>query len=71
MRKMTYFNLEETFDAFVTSEEIGADKPDYRNFELVLNKLGLTKKNNIWMVGDNPYTDIIGARSIGATTFQK
>jgi len=71
MRKMTYFNLEDTFDAFVTSEEIGADKPDYRNFELVLNKLGLTKENHIWMVGDNPYTDIIGAKSIGATTFQK
>lgn len=71
MRKMTYFNLQETFDAFVTSEEIGADKPDLRNFELVLKKLCLTKENNIWMVGDNPHTDIIGAKRIGATTFQK
>ena len=71
MRKMTYFNLEETFDAFVTSEEVGADKPDQRNFDLVLKKLGLTKNNNIWMVGDNPYTDIVGGRNIGATTFQK
>lgn len=71
MRKMTYFNLEETFDAFVTSEEVGADKPDSRNFDLVLKKLGLTKNNNIWMVGDNPYTDIVGGRNIGATTFQK
>ncbi len=71
MRKMTYFNLEETFDAFVTSEEVGADKPDIRNFDLVLKKLNLTKNNNIWMVGDNPYTDIIGGRNIGATTFQK
>ena len=55
MRKMTYFNLEETFDAFVTSEEIGADKPDYRNFELVLNKLSISNppQNSIWMIGDN------------------
>ncbi len=71
MRKMTYFHLEETFDAFVTSEEVGADKPDKRNFELVLRKLGLSKNNVIWMVGDNPYTDIIGGKTIGAVTFQR
>ena len=70
MRKLTYFHLQETFDAFVTSEEVGADKPDPRNFELVLNKLGLTHSNNIWMVGDNPVADIIGGKNIGAITFQ-
>ena len=63
MRKMTYFHFEETFDAFVTSEEVGADKPDKRNFELVLKKLRLSKIIT-WMVGDNPETDIIGGKSI-------
>ena len=71
MRKMTYFHFEETFDAFVTSEEVGADKPDKRNFELVLKKLRLSKNSITWMVGDNPETDIIGGKSIGAVTFQK
>tara|TARA_B100000674_G_C37882954_1_gene935220 strand:+ start:768 stop:1523 length:756 start_codon:yes stop_codon:yes gene_type:complete len=71
LRKLTYFNLEETFDAVVTSEEVGADKPDPRNFHLVLDKLKLTTSNHIWMVGDNPHADIAGGKSIGAVTFQK
>lgn len=71
MRKLTYFNLEDTFDAFVTSEEVGVDKPDPKVFNLLLKKLGLTSKNHIWMVGDNPETDIIGGKNIGAVTFQR
>lgn len=71
LRKLTYFHLEETFDAVVTSEEVGADKPDPRNFELVLKKLGLRSYEQVWMVGDNPSTDIAGGRHIGAVTFQK
>ena len=55
----------------VTSEEVGADKPDPRNFELVLKKLGLTTDHSLWMVGDNPATDVVGGRHIGAVTFQK
>ena len=71
LRKLTYFNLENTFDAVVTSEEAGADKPDLRNFELVLKKLSLSKAENIWMIGDNPETDIRGGKLINAVTFQK
>ncbi|MEM6450147.1 MAG: HAD family hydrolase [Cyanobacteria bacterium P01_D01_bin.105] len=71
LRKLTYFHLEETFDAVVTSEEVGADKPDRRNFELVLEKLGIVSYDQLWMIGDNPATDVIGGRHIGAITFQK
>ncbi len=71
LRKLTYFNLEDTFDAVVTSEEAGADKPDLRNFKLVLKKLNLNDPNNVWMIGDNPKTDIIGGKMFGAKTFQK
>lgn len=71
LRKLSYFNLENIFDAVVTSEEVGADKPDRRNFDLVLNKLKLTSENSIWMVGDNPEADIYGGKLINATTFQK
>lgn len=71
LRKLTYFNLEESFDAVVTSEEAGADKPDRRNFDLVLKKLALNQTNRIWMIGDNPNTDIAGGKLISAITFQK
>ena len=41
LRKLTFFGLEDTFDAVVTSEETGADKPNYKNFQLILKKLNL------------------------------
>ena len=36
LRKLSYFWLEDIFDAVVTSEEVGYDKPDIRIFQLVL-----------------------------------
>lgn len=72
LRKLTHFRLEETFDAVVTSEEVGADKPDKRNFELVLDKLKVnTNDGQVWMIGDSPSADIRGGKTIGAVTFQK
>lgn len=71
LRKLTYFNLQDTFDAVVTSEETGSDKPNKRNFELVLSKLGLIDGHNTWVIGDDPETDIKGGKSIEAVTFQK
>ena len=71
LRKLTYFGLEDTFDAVVTSEEVGIDKPDKRNFTYVLNKLNLSENSLFWMIGDNPKADIIGAKKLGAITFQK
>ena len=71
LRKLTYFGLEDTFDAIVTSEEVGVDKPDPRNFELMLSKLNLKNMSNVWMIGDNPISDILGSKRLGAITFQK
>tara|TARA_B100000965_G_scaffold8029_2_gene6201 strand:- start:4195 stop:4938 length:744 start_codon:yes stop_codon:yes gene_type:complete len=71
MRKLTYFGLEDMFDAVVTSEEVGADKPDPRNFELLLYKLKINNMKNVWMVGDDPVADIEGAKKLGAIAFQK
>ena len=71
LRKLTYFGLEDTFDAVVTSEETGADKPNNKNFQLVLKKLNLKNNCTFWMIGDNPTSDIGGAKKCGATTFQK
>ena len=71
LRKLTYFELEDMFDAVVTSEEVGKDKPYKKNFLLVLNKLNLPENAYFWMIGDNPKADIFGAKQLGASTFQK
>ena len=71
LRKLTYFGLEDTFDAVVTSEEVGKDKPDKRNFTLLLKKLNLKESSYFWMIGDNAKADIYGAKKMGGVTFQK
>jgi putative hydrolase of the HAD superfamily len=70
-RKIAWFNLENGFDCIVTSEEAGFDKPHSAPFQLALQKIQ-PNGANIWMVGDDPVSDIQGARqAIGATTLQK
>jgi len=48
----------------VVSSEIGVQKPDPRAFEMLRNVLG-TSPENTWYVGDDPVTDISGARAVG------
>ena len=71
LRKLTFFNLESFFDAVVCSEEVGADKPDLRNFQLCFSKLNLQKGSNVWMIGDDSFSDIYGGHNAGCLTFQK
>ena len=71
LRKLTYFGLEDVFDAVVTSEEVGEDKPSRKIFKLALQKLDVKENKNIWMVGDNPNADILGGKQINAITIQK
>ena len=70
-RKIIYFGLERYFDFVVTSEEVGADKPDPAGLLLVKEKLNVGK-GRIWMIGDDLVADIQGAKqSLGAVTLQK
>jgi HAD superfamily hydrolase (TIGR01549 family) len=69
-RKLVYFGLDEFFDYVVTSEEAGADKPDKMPFKVALEKLQL-EPENIWMIGDNPKTDMVGAGEMGMIKIQK
>ena len=71
LRKLTYFGLEDTFDAVVTSEEVGIDKPNKKNFLLTFKKLNLKPDCYFWMIGDNPLSDIYGAKQFNSVTFQK
>ncbi|MBT6471675.1 MAG: HAD family hydrolase [Candidatus Marinimicrobia bacterium] len=70
-RKVVYFELDNYFDYIVTSEEAGFDKPHEAPFKIALEKMQ-PKGNCIWMIGDNPISDILGARQkINAVTLQK
>ena len=69
-RKLVYFGLDEFFDYVVTSEEAGADKPDSRPFEVAFEKLKINPKD-IWMVGDDPKSDMSGAGKMGLKKIQK
>ena len=70
-RKVIYFELDKYFDYIVTSEESGFDKPHQASFTLAIEKMK-PKGKCIWMIGDDPVSDISGARkSINAVTLQK
>ena len=51
-RKIIYFDLDDSFDAIVTSEEAGTEKTSKEPFELAIKKIG-RNVNNVWMIGDN------------------
>ncbi len=62
--KMARCGLDAFVDALITSEEIGATKPDVRIFEAALSQLG-AKPHQAVMIGDAWQTDILGARAAG------
>lgn len=48
----------------LASADIGQQKPGARAFEALLSALG-TRPQNTWFVGDDPHSDVDGARSAG------
>ena len=52
----------------IVSEEQGYAKPDPRIFQDAMSALGLEAPEQVLFVGDNPVTDIEGARSFGMRT---
>jgi putative hydrolase of the HAD superfamily len=68
-RKVVYFELETVFDYVVTSEEVGADKPDARIFHTAMSKLGLDNQQPVWVLGDDVAKDGIGSKTHLNATF--
>ncbi len=62
--KIAFLGLESAIDALVTSEEIGAAKPDARIFHRALERTGGRPEGAV-MVGDSWGSDIVGARAAG------
>lgn len=63
-RKLEKLGLCAYFDAIVTSEEAGAEKPDERMFFYALEQLKTPKKDTLF-VGDSLQKDIDGAKAFG------
>lgn len=62
--KLARCGLTRYVDALVTSEEIGAQKPDAKIFEAALTRLGAPAAGAV-MLGDAWSTDILGAHAAG------
>jgi HAD superfamily hydrolase (TIGR02253 family) len=64
LEKLDRLGIGDSFDAIVTSEEAGAEKPDRAIFEFALDRLKVKPAAAV-MIGDHPMGDIAGARSAG------
>ena len=62
--KLSSSGLTGYFEAVVTSEQAGSLKPHAEIFNYALNKVGMSSEDCV-MIGDNPATDIQGAREVG------
>lgn len=59
--------IEEFFQHFFTSKELGFSKPDTRFFQEVIQRLKIAPREGL-MVGDDYAKDIVPAKSIGMRT---
>jgi HAD superfamily hydrolase (TIGR01549 family) len=62
--KIGFLGLDASIDDLVTSEEVGAAKPDRRIFRAALERGGAEPSEAI-MVGDSWSADVVGARDAG------
>ena len=66
-RKLNSSGIQHYFEIVVTSESSNARKPSPEIFEFALDQVKATKEESV-MIGDNPKTDIHGARDFGMKT---
>ena len=60
--------LNQTFEAIITSEESGYQKPQAEIFEYVFRKLSIKDKQSVLMIGDSLTADIQGGNNFGIDT---
>jgi HAD superfamily hydrolase (TIGR01549 family) len=63
-QKLAFLGLQGEVDFLVTSEEVGAAKPDPSIFRAALERAGAAPKEAV-MIGDSWTSDVAGARSAG------
>lgn len=60
--------LKNVFEAVITSEEAGSQKPNPSIFEYTFKKLNITDPSRVLMVGDSLTSDIQGGNKFGIDT---
>lgn len=63
-RKIEALGLSSLIQHYVSSEEVGIEKPSAKIFSTALAKLGITPSQAL-MIGDDPTKDIRGAEALG------
>lgn len=67
-KKLCLSGLCEIFDAIFISENIGAEKPSKEFFDYVFEKLGITNKSEVLIIGDSLTGDMQGGYLSGIDT---
>lgn len=67
-RKIAKLGIEDYIDHVVTSEEVGAEKPDHLIFDFALERIGLPARQ-VCMIGDDWQNDIVGATTLGIRSY--
>lgn len=70
-RKLIYFGIDRYFDVVVTSEEAGVDKVGLKPFEVAATKLGISREDRVWFIGDAECDVVASKKVLNAATFQK
>lgn len=66
--RLKRMGLRDHFDCLVISEEVGFAKPHKGIFDHTLSIMGNPSRKQVLMVGDNPYSDILGGINAGLDT---
>ncbi len=67
-KKLRLSGLDKIFDAIFISENVGAEKPNKEYFDYVFEKLGITNKKEVLIIGDSLTSDIKGGFLAGIDT---
>jgi 2-haloacid dehalogenase len=67
-KKLSLSGLDKIFDAVFISENIGVEKPNIEFFDYVFEKLGITDKKEVLLIGDSLTSDMKGGFIAGIDT---
>lgn len=67
-KRICLSGLDKIFDEIFISENVGAEKPDREFFNFVFEKLGITNKNEVLIIGDSLTSDMQGGFLAGIDT---
>ncbi|MGV8085995.1 MAG: HAD family hydrolase [Candidatus Woesearchaeota archaeon] len=67
LMRLKNLGINNYFDYIVTSDDVGFNKPDKRNWEYVLKISGFSAKQSV-MIGDHPDVDLVNAKKLGFIT---